>query len=127
MRYLPRDFNVLGIQHLMARPCANLFAKPGTGKTAMTLTALAALDAIHEDALPALIVAPIRVARTVWDTEVAKWDHTRHLRISKILGTAAQRRQALRTPADIYTINYENAAWLERELAGRVPFKTVVV
>lgn len=59
-----------------------------------------------------LVVAPLRVAATVWAQEAQKWEHTRHLRVAKVLGSAAERKEALRQDADIYVINRENVAWL---------------
>lgn len=127
MRYSPRKMNSVGIAHLMKHRCANLFAKPGTGKTAMTLTALSALAELEGDVFPALVVAPLRVARTVWDTEIAKWDHVKHLRVSKVIGSRAQRIAALNKEADVYVINFENANWLMKYLGTTMPFKTIVV
>ena len=40
------------------------------------------------------------------------------MRISKILGTPSQRRNALLKDADIYIINRENVAWLTNELSS---------
>ena len=59
-----------------------------------------------------LVIAPKRVAEDTWSRESEKWDHLRHLRISKVLGTAAQRKTALEAEADVYVINRENIVWL---------------
>jgi SNF2 family DNA or RNA helicase len=74
-----------------------------------------------------LIIAPKRVAESVWDVEAVKWSHTRHLRFSKILGNATQRITALRAKADIYLINRENVVWLISYLGGAWPFDMLVV
>lgn len=77
-----------------------------------------------------LVIAPLRVAATVWDTEAAKWEHLHHLRVQKVLGHRDQRIQALHQDADIYVINRENVAWLEahyRETRRKWPFDMVVV
>jgi SNF2 family DNA or RNA helicase len=64
-----------------------------------------------------LVIAPLRVAEDTWSREADKWDHlTGQLRISKILGSATQRRTALFKEADIYIINRENVCWLVNEL-----------
>ena len=65
-----------------------------------------------------LVIAPLRVAEVTWSGEAQKWDHLRHLRISKILGTPTQRRRALAADADIYIINRENVVWLTNELSS---------
>lgn len=79
----------------------------GLGKTITTLTIIA-----EQFKGKTLIVAPLKVAQTVWDTEAKNWEHTKHLRISKVLGTESQRIAALQQDADIYVINVENLVWL---------------
>ena len=59
-----------------------------------------------------LVIAPLRVAQTVWDAEAAKWDHTRHLTFSKALGGAQERVLALSREADVYLVNRENVPWI---------------
>lgn len=74
-----------------------------------------------------LVIAPLRVAQDTWSRESDKWDHLRGLRVSRVLGTAAQRRAALDTDADVYVINRENVQWLV-ELAGKTwPFDMVII
>lgn len=104
--------------------CA-VFCFMGAGKTISTLTALEDV-ALIEDVYPALILAPLRVAQSTWPNEVRKWPHTRHLRVSPIVGTAQERILALRRHADIYTINYENLPWLVELMGESWKFKTVV-
>ena len=104
----------------------NLFASPGTGKTSATLMALSCLSAADGDVFPALVVAPKRVANMVWDDEVSRWDQLNGIKVSKILGNADERKRALETKADVYTINYENLCWLHTVLQGAWPFKTVI-
>lgn len=65
-----------------------------------------------------LVIAPLRVAATVWAEEAAKWDHLRHLRVSKVLGPREQRIQALHQPAELYVINRENVDWLVTYVEG---------
>lgn len=95
---------------------ANIFASPGTGKTSATLSALTMLDAIDGDVFPALVVAPLRVANVVWESEIQTWKQFSHLKVSKILGSAKERKQAIYKKADIYLINYENLEWLDKTL-----------
>ncbi len=88
-------------------PNLALFLPPGLGKTATTLTIIA-----EQFKGKTLIVAPKRVAETVWDTETKKWEHLKHLNIAKILGTPAQRLTALRSSSNVYVVNLENLIWL---------------
>lgn len=111
--------------HIINNPRCALFVPMGMGKSLATLTALVDL-ALVEDVFPALIVAPLRVAKSTWPDEVAKWPHTRHLTVSCVIGTPKERLAALTTKADIYTINYDNLDWLATHLGDKWPFQTVV-
>lgn len=95
----------------------------GLGKTASTLTALAALG-LAERVFPALVLAPLRVANSTWPEEVRKW--APHLAVETVTGTVKERRRALEHEADVYTTNYENLEWLVEELDGAWPFHTIV-
>jgi SNF2 family DNA or RNA helicase len=79
------------------------------------------------DAVKVLIIAPLRVAEDTWSREIGKWDHLRHLRISKILGGRKQREAALKADADLYIINRENTEWLVSHFGKDWPFDTVVI
>ena len=72
-----------------------------------------------------LIIAPKRVAETVWTTEAAKWDHLKHLKINKIMGTPAQRLAALKNSGNIYVVNLENLVWLLENLEK--PFDNLII
>ena len=79
-----------------------------------------------------LVIAPKRVAENTWSKETAKWEHLQHLRVCKIMGTAKQRIEAVRSIfegpfADIYVINRENVVWLVELLQNRWPFPIVVI
>ena len=83
-----------------------LFIPPGLGKTTTTLTIIA-----EQFKGSTLVVAPKRIAESVWSDEVQKWKHLKHLKISKVMGTPAQRLAALKVKADIYVTNLENLVW----------------
>jgi SNF2 family DNA or RNA helicase len=102
-------------------PNLGLFLPPGLGKTATTLTIIS-----EQFQGKTLIIAPKRVAETVWDTEVAKWEHLSQLRVSKIMGNPTQRLSALNSDAQIYLINLENVAWL-CELSPKLVFTNLVI
>jgi len=122
MRYIPHSGQVLAEDHIINNPAAGLFMQMGLGKTVATLTAINRL--IYEDLEieRVLVVAPKRVAEHTWTTEANKWDHLRHLRISKVMGTERQRIEALRRKADIYVIGRDNVAWLVGQYASGFPF-----
>ena len=74
-----------------------------------------------------LVIAPLRVAQDTWSRESEKWDHLSGLTVSRVLGTAAQRKAALDSRADVYVINRENVQWLVEYLGTRWPFDMVVI
>jgi len=114
-------------QHILDNPYCGLFMEMGLGKTVATATALNELLYDSFEIRKPLIIAPLRVAQSVWTTEVEKWDHLKHLKISKILGSEKERKEALLAKADIFIINVENVAWLVAHLAGAWPFDLVVL
>lgn len=126
MEYTPREYQTLIANHIVEYPRCAIWAGMGMGKTSSTLTALVNLDMIEDDVFPVLVLAPLRVAMSTWPEEVRKWDHTRHFRVSPIVGTTQERIAALSRKADVYTINYENIPWLVEYLGAQWKFKTVV-
>lgn len=132
MNFTPYPHQAAGIDWITEHPAAGLFWGMGTGKTVTTLTAIDRLlyDCLEEG--PVLVIAPKRVAENTWSKEAAKWEHLRHLRVSKIMGTARERLAALNKPADLYVINRENVVWLVDQYNGAVfgqrwPFPVVVI
>ena len=88
-----------------------LWLDMGLGKTVVTLTAIQHLLA-QGFLRGVLIVAPVRVVRLVWRQEAAKWNHTKDLTFSLVVGDRDQRTRALLKKADVYLMNYENLMWL---------------
>lgn len=126
MKYNPWPYQQHATQHLMDHPCAGLFLDMGLGKTVSTLTAIVQLMQ-QRKVFKVLVIAPKRVAEDTWSTEAGKWDHTQHLSISKVLGSAKERKEALRRKADIYVVNRENVPWLIAEYQGAFPFDMLVI
>ena len=125
MTFKPHPYQEEAMAHLYKVRRSALWMPMGGGKTVTTLTALDSLSVV-EDVFPALVLAPLRVARSTWPDEVKKWPHLAHLRVSVITGTPKQRERALAAEADIYCTNYDNLVWLRKELGDEWPFKTVV-
>ena len=122
--FAPRPYQQAIIDHMLDNPRCGIWAGMGMGKTVATLTVLDMLDVIEPG--PALVVAPLRVAQSTWPDEAAKWEHLQRIEVSAIVGTVDQRRAALRRPATVYTINYENLPWLIEHLGEDWRFSTVV-
>ena len=105
-----------------------LFLDMGLGKTVTSLTVINDLIYSYLDVDTVLVVAPKRVAESVWMQEAQKWDHLKHLRFSLIAGTAKKREVALHKPADVYLISRDNIAWLCGLFGGTsLPFDMLVI
>lgn len=127
MEFKPHKYQEYAIDRIMDTPAVGLFLEMGLGKTVITLTAIERLLYDSFDAVKVLVIAPKRVAEDTWSRESIKWNHTKHLRISKILGDKKKREAALKADADIYVINRENVPWLVGHLGQKWPFDTVVI
>lgn len=127
MRFKPHDYQLYCIKRMIAEPRLGLFLNMGLGKTVITLTALNEMIFYHNTINKVLIIAPKRVAETTWSDEKDKWDHLRHLKISKILGTKSQREEAVEADADIYVINRENVQWLVDNYRRKWKWDTVII
>jgi SNF2 family DNA or RNA helicase len=83
----------------------------GGGKTAAALTAVADL-LVAGDIRAAVVVAPKRVAETVWPAEPGKWEHLRDvIRLVGVFGPPAKRAAALASPGNVYVVGLENVVW----------------
>jgi SNF2 family DNA or RNA helicase len=86
----------------------------GAGKTALALTAFSRLQDVMQT-YRALVIAPRRVAETVWRQEAEKWSHLRGLRVILLRGSEDKKLRDLhRKDHDIAVINYESIPWLVR-------------
>jgi SNF2 family DNA or RNA helicase len=123
--FVPHDNQreALAFMHSMRR--VGLWMPMGGGKTVTTLTHLTEAD-ILEPVFPALVLGPKWVIQSTWPDEVAKWAHTQHLRVSVVTGDRRQREAALRVPADLYCMAYDNLDWLATHCGDKWPFITVV-
>lgn len=117
------------VEHIITHPFCGVFLDMGLGKTVSTLTAINYLMNDYCEINSVLVIAPKRVAESVWQEEAEKWEHLQHLRFSKIIGTKKQRITAvMETKADVYIISRDNIAWLCALYGGgKLPFDMVVV
>jgi len=98
-----RPYQEVAADFLYGQDRAMILAPVGAGKTAITLTALSALMKIKRNAL---VLAPKRVAESVWATEAAKW--APELTVAVAVGTPKQRQKAFESGAQVVVTNYEN-------------------
>ncbi|MFV0528475.1 MAG: SNF2-related protein [Lachnospiraceae bacterium] len=127
MEFKPHEYQQHCIRKIIDIKRVGLFLDMGLGKTITTLTAVKELKYSRFQICKVLVIAPKKVAEGTWTKEKDKWEHTRMLRVSQILGSQARRIRALNTPADIYIINRENVVWLVDYYRNSWPFDMVVV
>ena len=100
-----RDYQEDAADFLYERDRAMVLAAVGAGKTALTLAAMQ--DMIDDGHVRRwLVIAPKRVALTVWPVEREKWAPTLSMAVS--VGTPAQRKNALAAKVDVVVTNYDN-------------------
>lgn len=120
------DYQNRAIEFIKSKKRCGLFLGLGMGKTTASLTAMSdALDSMT--AAKVLVIAPLRVANSVWAQETKQWTHLSHLRVSVCTGNERTRMAALQRDADIYTINRENTPWLVKLYGKKWPFDAVIV
>ena len=109
---------------LTLNPKAFVLSDLGTGKTMAALWAYDYLRSIGV-ASKMLIVSPLSTLERTWADEVFR--HFPHLVTATLHGTADRRRKVLAGDADIYLINHDGLAVIEKELLARKDIDTVVV
>lgn len=127
MNFIPHDYQKYCIDRIISDSSLGLFLDMGLGKTVITLTAVNELIYNRFEVGKVLVIAPKKVAETTWTNEAQKWEHLHNLRISRVIGTLAQRVRALNTPADVYVINRENVPWLVEYDRNSWRFDMVVI
>lgn len=127
MIFKPHTYQQHCIDKVIETAKLGLFLDMGLGKTVTTLTAIRQLKYDRFEVRKVLVIAPKKVAEGTWTREKDKWEHTKILRVSPVLGSQAKRIRALNTPADIYIINRENVCWLVDYYRNDWPFDMVVI
>ena len=127
MIFKPYAYQTYCINKIVEQNKIGLFLDMGLGKTVTTLTAVMELKYNMFSVNRVLVIAPKKVAESTWSREAAKWDHTKLLRVSKVMGAKAVREKALEADADIYVINRDNVKWLVDYLKNSWNFDMVVI
>lgn len=127
MRYEPHDYQKYATDFILEHPVSAVFLEMGLGKSVITLTALFDLCLDRFLIRKVLVIAPLRVARDTWPSEIQKWDHLSGLTYAVAVGTEAERKAALMQTADIYIINRENVDWLITKSGIPFDFDMVVI
>ena len=114
------------ISFIKEKKRCGLFLFLGAGKTATTLTAIKDLSdsfAVNKT----LIIAPLRVANTVWKQEASKWSHLKDMTVQVCTGSERQRLAALQSDAEVYVVNRDVVQWLVEHYRDKWPFDCVIV
>ncbi|HFI0162410.1 TPA: SNF2-related protein [Streptococcus suis] len=127
MKLTLHNYQVVAKDFIIGHPYAAVILDMGMGKTATTLSAVNELMFDRFEVTKVLVIAPLRVANTVWSDEIEQWAELRHLRYSKIVGTPKQRKVALQKDADIYIVNRENLPWLVEQCSPYFKWDMVVI
>ena len=127
MRYQPHEYQQYATNFIIKNPTSAVFLEMGLGKSVITLTAILELCLERFEVGRVLVIAPLRVARDTWPAEIQKWDHLKGLTYSVAVGTAAERRAALRQKTFVHIINRENVQWLIEESGIPWQYDMVVI
>ena len=91
MKYVPHDYQAYATQFILAHPIAAVLLDMGLGKSVITLTAIHELCLERFEVRKVLVIAPLRVARDTWPTEIQKWDHLHDLTWAVAVGSPEER------------------------------------
>ena len=127
MKYSPHDYQTFATDFILTHPIAAVLLDMGLGKSVITLTALFDLCLDSFLVRKVLVIAPLRVARDTWPSELRKWDHLRGLSWSLAVGSEIERKASLHQRAFVYIINRENVQWLIEDSGLPFDYDMVVV
>lgn len=127
MQYKPHEYQQYATNFVLKHPVAAVFLDCGMGKSVIALTAIYDLMFNSFDVSKVLVIAPLRVARDTWPSEINKWNHLKGLTYSVVVGSETERKEALRRKADIYITNRENVEWLVSKSGFPFDFDMVVI
>ena len=127
MKYNPHEYQHYATDFILSHPVSAVLLEMGLGKSVISLSAIFDLCLDRFEIRKVLIIAPLRVARDTWPSEIKKWDHLKGLSYSVAVGTENERKDALMKRATLYIINRENVDWLVSKSGMPFDFDMVVV
>lgn len=127
MKFNPHNYQTYATNFILSHPVSAVFLDMGLGKSVITLTAIFELCLNSFEVHKVLVIAPLRVARDTWPSEIEKWDHLNGLKYSVAVGTEAERKAALMQKAGVYIINRENVSWLIEESGLPFDYDMIVI
>ena len=126
MKYDPHKYQSYATDFIINHPISAVFLEMGLGKSVITLTAIKELFEA-EVICKVLVIAPLRVARDTWPSEIRKWDHLKDMRFAVAVGTEAERKAAILRNEPVTIINRENVDWLINKSGLPFDFDMVVI
>lgn len=127
MKYVPHEYQRYATKFIEDNRESAIFLDCGLGKTVITLTAVNDLMFDAFEISRVLVVAPLRVARDTWPSEIRKWDHLKNLTYSVAVGDEKERMAATMAKTDICIINRENVGWLAETFGSGIRFDMIVI
>lgn len=127
MIYNPHEYQSYATDFILSHPISAVFLEMGLGKSVITLSAIFDLCLDSFLVCKVLVIAPLRVARDTWPSEIKKWEHLKGLSYSVAVGTERERIDALMTRSTMYIINRENVDWLVNKSGIPFDFDMVVI
>jgi SNF2 family DNA or RNA helicase len=126
MLYTPHPYQAVAARFMRDNLACFLMLDMGLGKTVVSLSTIHRLRRCC-DIGKVLVIAPRLVTEQTWTSEQQKWDHLKGLKISRVIGSADDRKAALAVDADVYAVSRDNVAWLIDHYGSRFPFDWVIV
>ena len=107
MKWNPQPHQEKAMAFALDRPGCGLLLDPGLGKTSITLAVILLCKDAGE-VRKTLVVAPLRVCKTVWPVEARKWDEFHGLKVVVLCDmTEEERTAAMAGPGDIFVCHPE--------------------
>jgi|9_EtaG_2_1085328.scaffolds.fasta_scaffold00152_4 SNF2 family DNA or RNA helicase len=110
--FTPHSYQQGAIDFLENVKKSAMWLPMGAGKTSCTLSHINYLKNKFKGST-VLIVAPLSVVELTWAQECAKWEQFKDTTIATLHGTNKE-KVYLESRPDIFLINYEGLAWLEK-------------
>lgn len=107
-----RGYQLKAVDFAIKKKRVAMWLDMGLGKTITSLTIAQKLIAQYSHNFKVLIIAPLRVANTVWHEELQNWEHTADLSYSIVTGNEKNRIDALSKEVNIYITNHDSISWL---------------
>lgn len=134
MKWIPQAYQRKALKFVLNHSCAGLFLDPGLGKTSICLAAFHVLR--KENMVKrALVIAPLRPARSVWDSsnersEARKWEDFHD--IECVLLHGPKRREIMQRVREknwsgIVVVNPEGLSWLFQHCPADWLFDMLIV